>query len=107
MGGIITGIVCGAIAFGCVVLGITQLFCVGKPLNNEYLYASELERKNMNLKPLFRQSGVVFLLIGAIFSVNAVGCLLKNTTVFFLLIPTVTATFVFVIVSTIRLNKKK
>ena len=36
-------------------------------LNNAYLYASKQERETMNKKPYYRQTAIVFLLIGVTF----------------------------------------
>ena len=35
--------------------------------NNAYIYASKQERAKMNKKPHYRQSAIVFLLLGLIF----------------------------------------
>ena len=46
--------------------------------NNAYLWASAEERKRMNKKPHYRQSGIVFALIGALFLVPALEVLLGS-----------------------------
>lgn len=103
---LIVGIICLTLAAASVILGIVQLCEKGKPFNNSYLFASEQERKTMDLKPLFRQSGAVFLLIGVIFIINAAGCLLKNSNIFYLLIPVIAGTLIYAVVSSVAVNKK-
>lgn len=39
----------------------------GYLFNNAYIWASKEERKAMDKKPYYRQSGIVFLLLGIIF----------------------------------------
>jgi len=43
--------------------------------NNAYLYASEKERETMNKKPHYRQSAIVFLLLGFVFLLNGFAAL--------------------------------
>ena len=57
----------------CLTISILQLSCKGPLLNNAYLFVSKKERENMNKKPHYRQTGIVFLFLSAIFL-----CLLIN-----------------------------
>ncbi len=107
MAEIITGIVCIAFMLASVILGIVHLLEKGKPFNNSYIFASEQERETMNLKPLFRQSAIVFLFIAVIFLINALGCLMKNNNVFYLLIPAIAGAVIYAIISSVAMNKKK
>ena len=52
-------------------------------LNNAFIYASPQEREKLDKKPYYRQSAVVFLLIGVILAVNAADVLLKTGWLFY------------------------
>ena len=49
------------------VISYRQFKETGLLINNSYLYASREEREKMNKKPHYRQSAIVFCLIGIIF----------------------------------------
>lgn len=44
-------------------------------LNNAYIFASRQERKAMDKKPHYRQTAIVFMLLGFIFLLHALGIL--------------------------------
>lgn len=78
--------------------------------NNAYIYANSKEREKMNKKPYYRQSGVVFLLIGIIFMLNSFSMLLKIEWLSYLVIPIMIFTVIYAIVSSViieRNNKKE
>lgn len=47
----------------------------GPLFHNAYLYASKEERGPMNKKPYYKQSAIIFLLLGLAFFLNAMGVL--------------------------------
>ena len=65
-------ILCVALAAFWLVLGVRSLQEKGRLWNNTYLYASQKERETMEKKPLYRQSGICFLLIAATFLMMAI-----------------------------------
>ena len=69
---IVGAIVLGVIAIICFVFSYLQFNEKGFLFNNAYIYASKQERKNMDKKPHYKQSGIVFLLIGIIFLINTI-----------------------------------
>ena len=73
--------------------------------NNAYIYASKQEREKMNKKPHYRQSAIVFLLLGLSFLLNAISVLLKVNWVFYIGIAVVILTLVYAIVSSITIEK--
>ncbi len=77
-------------------------------INNAWLYASKKERETMNKTPHYKQSGVVFMLIGLNFLIDAIGCIMhnKNLMLYTVLIISVIAV-IYAIVSSIRIEKKK
>ena len=54
------GIVCAA----CFLISFFQWREKGPVFNNAYLYAGEETRREMNKKPYYRQSAIVFFLLG-------------------------------------------
>ena len=74
--------------------------------NNAYLYASRQERDSMNKKPYYRQSGIVFLMIGFVFLLNGLSALLQIGWISYLAGAIIIATLVYAIVSTIAIDKK-
>ena len=73
-------------------------------LNNAYLYASRQERETMDKKPHYRQSAIVFLLLGCIFLLNGLQVLLSAPWIFYAVMVLVIVTLGYAIVSGIRLK---
>ena len=73
--------------------------------NNAYIYASKQEREKMNKKPHYRQSAIVFLLLGLIFLLNALAVLLKVNWIFYIGVAVVAITLIYAIVSSIIIEK--
>lgn len=88
-----------AIAF---ILSARSFAQKGFLFNNAYLYASEKERKEMDKKPYYRQSTIVFLLIGIIFVLNGLQVLLKMKWLFYAVLAVVAGALVYAIVSSVR-----
>ena len=95
----ICAIVLGIIAAICFVIGILQLCEKGFLLNSAYT------SKEKNKKPYYKQSGIVFLLVGLIFLFNTINLLIKSTRLFYVVISIIIITFVFVAVSAIKMKK--
>lgn len=102
-GGILTGI----LAIACFAAGCLQLQEKGPLLNNAYLYASKQDREKMDKKPHYRQSGVVFVLLGTIFALYGVECLLETGWLHFCGILLVILTVVYAVVSSVCIEKRK
>ena len=73
--------------------------------NNAYIYASKQEREKMNKKPHYRQSAIVFLLLGLIFLLNTIAVLLKVNWIFYIVVVVVIITLIYAIVSSIIIDK--
>ena len=52
---------------GAFAVSVMQFHEKGFLWNNAYIFASKEERRKMDKKPYYRQSGFVFMLIGIIF----------------------------------------
>ena len=73
--------------------------------NNAYIYASKEEREHMNKKPHYRQSAIIFLLLGVLFLLNGANALFGLGWLFWLVIIIAVGTIVYAIVSSIRIEK--
>ena len=107
MGNIIGAIALGVIAVLCFVFSYMQFNEKGFLFNNAYIYASKQERETMNKKPHYKQSGVVFLLIGIIFLINAIDMILQTGWLFYLVIGIAIIAIMYAIVSSVMIEKNK
>ena len=73
--------------------------------NNAYIYASKQEREKMNKKPYYRQSAIVFLLLGIVFLLIALAVLLEAYWISFVGVAVVIITLIYAIVSSITIEK--
>lgn len=97
-------IVLFVIAAACWSLAVLSFLGKGFLLNNAYIYASREEREQMDKKPYYRQSGIVFSLIGVVFALNGLEMLLKAERIFYLVIATLVLTVVYAIFSSILMH---
>ena len=86
-------------------LSVRSFMEKGFLFNNAYIYASKQEREKMNKKPHYRQSAIVFLLLGLTFLLNALSVLLKVNWFFYIGMAVVILTLVYAIVSSITIEK--
>ena len=102
----ITAIILFIIAAVLVVLGILQFRERGFLFNNAYIYASEEERKTMNKKPYYRQTAIVFWILGAVFIVVGLSIVLNNGRLLYAEIPLFAGLIIYAVVSTVRINRQ-
>lgn len=77
-------------------------------LNNAYMFASEQERKEMDKKPHYRQTAIVFCLLGVVFLLFAIEAITQIKEIFYVAIGGVITVVVYAIISSIiNLRKKK
>ena len=95
------------VAAAALILGIRSLREKGFLFNNGYIYASKQERQNMDKKPYYRQTAVIFFLISLIFLLNGVEILLDAGWIFFVVITIAVLTVIYAIVSSIMIEKRK
>ena len=101
-------IILAVLSLASIVLGVTQLCEMGKPLNNSYIFASEQERAAMDKKPLYRQTGIVLLIVGVgLLGIVVLCCFMKYAWAFYLLIPVFVLAVGYSIVSEVLMSKKK
>ena len=95
------------VAAGTFVLSVRSFLEKGFLFHNAYLYASKQEREKMNKTPYYRQSAVVFFLIGMIFTVNGLALLLDWEWNLYAVLAIAVVAIVYAIFSTVAIEKKK
>ncbi len=89
------------------LLGIRHFAERGVLLNNAYLYASEKERRAMDKKPYYRQSAIVFCLLGIVFVIIGLAVIFQNSKLFLLEAVFIAAAVIYAIVSSVKISKRK
>lgn len=107
MGNIIGVIVLGIVSITCFILSYLQFNEKGFLFNNAYLYASKQEREVMDKKPHYRQSGIVFIMLGIIFAINAVEMLHKTGWLFYVVIVIAVIGIIYAIASSVIIEQSK
>ena len=106
----------GEIIVACVMFGFSaaafvisiRSFCQrGFLLNNAYLWASQKERKTMDKKPYYRQSAVIFLLIGMIFLLNGMTVLLHVHWISYAVMALAAFAMIYAVTSGVAIEKRK
>lgn len=95
------------IAIGAFVMSYRSFREKGFLFNNAYIYASKQERETMDKKPHYRQSAIVFLLIGIIFLLNGVSVLLTANWIFILVIAIAIVAIIYAIISSMAIERRK
>ena len=103
MGNIVGAIISGIVAIVCLVISYLQFNEKGFLFNNAYIYASKQERETMDKKPHYRQSGIVFLMIGIIFLINVAEMILETGWLFYLVIVVAIIVIAYAIISSVAL----
>lgn len=75
-------------------------------LNNAYLWASKAEREKMDKTPYYRQSAIVFCLLGAVFLVMGISIVLQNYKIQLIEIPLIISALTYAIVSSVKTEKR-
>ena len=104
---IVAAIILFVIAASAFVMSILSFMEKGFLFNNAYIYASKEMRAKLNKKPHYRQSAIVFLLIGLIFLLNGFSVIFETKWIFYAVIAVVVIAMVYAIVSSVRIEKNK
>ena len=99
---IIISVIFFVIAAVLFILSIRSFFGKGFLFNNAYIYVSNEERKHMNKKTHYRQTAIVFLLLGIAFAFNGAACLFEIDWIYVLAVCVIFATIIYAIISSIR-----
>ena len=104
---IIVAIVLVAVSLLAFVLSICSFLEKGFLLNNAYLYATKKQREEMDKKPYYRQSAVVFFMIGIVFLLIAAAILLDAFRITYIAEAVILIMLIYAIASSISIEKKK
>lgn len=104
---IVGAIILAGIAVACFVISYFQFNEKGFLFNNAYIFASKQERETMEKKLHYKQSSVVFLLIGIIFLINSVDMILQTGWLFYCIIMIAVVAIVYAIISSIIIENRK
>ena len=96
-----------AAAIVCFALSWRQFLEKGFLFNNAYIYASGKEREQLDKKPYYRQRGVVLLLCGLIFALNAANVFLRTRWLFWAVLALAAAAIIYAVISTLRIKKQE
>ena len=107
MDGLIAGGLCFLLAIGAFIISFFSFRKKGFLFNNAYLYASKEERATMDKKPHYRQSAVVFLMIGIIFLLNAMSSFWTNSWFSYMAIAVAIIAIIYAIVSSVMIERHK
>ncbi len=107
MGNIVGAIISGIVAIVCLVISYLQFNEKGFLFNNAYIYASKQEREAMDKKPHYKQSGIVFLMIGIIFLINVAEMILETGWLFYLVIVVAIIVIAYAIISSVAIARRK
>ena len=90
-----------------MVLGIRHYMEKGFLMNNAYLYATKEQREKMNKKPYYRQSAVVFFILGVVFIVVGLSLVLQDDRILLFEIPLIFGAIVYAAVSSFQIGKQE
>lgn len=94
------------ISMGAFVISYYQSKEKGFLFNNAYIYATKAEREKLNKKPHYKQSAVVFLLIGLMTLINAIEVYAKTGWLMGVVIVIIVILVIYAIGSSICIAKK-
>ena len=107
MGNVIGAIILGVIAIVCFVASYLHFNEKGFLFNNAYIYASKQERETMDKKTHYRQSAIVFIMIGIIFLINAVEMIIETGWLFYMVIVIAITAVAYAIISSVVIERKR
>lgn len=90
-----------------VFAGVRQLQCKGYCFNNAYIYASKTEREQTDYTPYYKQSGIVLLMLSALFLLNGLRIVLRIGFLFYVSLVLIAAVILYSIVSSIIIENNK
>lgn len=93
------------ISAALITAAVFSFKCRGFLFNNSYIFATDEERKKMDKKPYYRQTGVVFVLIAAIMMLNAVQILTGLSRIFYITMAVSGFTVIYAVISSIKIEK--
>ena len=104
---IIVAIILLAVSLLLFVVSIRSFQEKGFLFNNAYLYASKQERETMNKKPYYRQTAVIFFMMGMIFFLLGIAILINTFWITYLAAAVILVIPVYAIASGIAIERGK
>ncbi|MCI8361091.1 MAG: DUF3784 domain-containing protein [Clostridiales bacterium] len=104
---IISAVLFSVMAAGAFVIACFQFRGKGFLFNNAYIYASQEERRRMDKKPYYRQSGVAFCLMGVLFCLVALECIANAAWLIYIILLVCLLAIVYAVVSSIKIEKRR
>ena len=104
---IITAGILFVISLFVFILSIRSFCEKGFLLNNAYIYASKKERAEMDKKPYYRQTAVIFLLMGIVFFLIGLAILLDAGWITYVAEADIVIIVIYAVVSGIAIEKQK
>ena len=74
--------------------------------NNAYIYASKEERETMDRKPHYRQSAIVFSVLGIVFLLIAAEIILETGWLFYVEMLCIAIVIIYAVVSSIKMSRR-
>lgn len=105
-GEIILFIALSVLSLVAFIMSYFQFNEKGFLLNNAYIYASKKEREAMNKTPYYRQSAIVFLLIGIMFLTIAMSVAFYAKWLYWVEALVIMYLLIYAIASSINIEKK-
>ncbi len=104
---IIIAIILFLVSLGAFIMSIRSFMEKGFLFNNAYIYASKQERLEMNKKPHYRQSAIVFALLGITFLLLGTMTLTEAMWLLYVVITIAVIAIIYAFVSGVAIEKKK
>jgi len=107
MGDFIVAIALVMVSLFLFILSIRSFLEKGFLLNNAYIYASKKERETMNKKPYYRQTAIVFFLMGITFLLIGFAILFDAGWITYIAGVVIIIILIYAITSSIAIEKSK
>jgi len=107
MGDIVVAIALLTVSLFTFILSIRSFMEKGFLLNNAYIYASKKEREEMNKKPYYRQTAVIFFFICIVFLSLGLAILLDTGWLTYIAQVIILIMLIYAIASCIAIEKEK
>ena len=98
-------ILVAVMAILCIFISLFHFKEKGCLFNNAFLYASKKERDLMNKKPYYRQSAIVFFLLGAMFFTLEMELITEKTWIYSIFVVLFLILLIYVVISSIKIGK--
>ncbi len=95
------------VSIGTFVMSVRSFMERGFLFNNAYIYASKEEREKMDKKPHYRQSAIVFLLLGVSFLLLGIMTLTDAVWLLYVVLGLAVFAIIYAFVSSVRIENKK